>query len=380
MKRVKKLIFGAVAFMLAGIVAAQDIDHDRMNRDIEIAENILNTLSNQGEGYKIYMGGMDIEGSYLEGYGVIFSIPQNIFMIRTSKNGNVNFIAPEGEGFSYSFSTSDDSEAVVKSEAKAALKQVKEKQEKAELETNLRFEEIMKTFLVDYADLIGQLKPSDRIMVILKSRGREIWFDDAKNVSKSGSRSAEIKKSDLIDYKQGKLTREQALAKVEINTREVNNDNLKDLEIFSSIFAKLYDPNFSRTYYSSSHRLNYEYMEGFGAIFSMKVYSSSNDGDGHTIRTTGESGLSQEERDKKVEAMYPEFERVFKENLVDYGRTIRSLKSDDMVLFKIKLTECRGCDMPDAIEVSIKASVLNDFNTGKINRDKAIAAINVKKN
>ena len=110
----------------------------------------------------------------------------------------------------------------------------------------------------------------------------------------------------------------------------------------------------------------------------MKVYSSSSNEGKHTITTTGESGLSSEERDRKVNEMYPSFKQTFLENVMDYGRTIRSLKSEEMLVFKVKLTQCKGCEMPEAIEVVVKGKTLKDYDSGDLTREDGIKQISFK--
>ena len=110
------------------------------------------------------------------------------------------------------------------------------------------------------------------------------------------------------------------------------------------------------------------------------MYSSSTDRDGnHTITTLGLSGLSSEERNKKVESMYPQFEKDLLENILEYGKTVRSLDNDETLMFKVKLTQCIGCDMPKRIEISIKQSDLVAYNSGKLSKSNALGKFNIKK-
>lgn len=399
MKKMKQTIYGIVLMMvMSGSAFGQTIDQKRMDRDLEIAENILQTLSNMN-GKNIFYSHNDTESSYIPDYGVIFSLPSNSFKIRTKSNlteyvisgtsGNNNTVvvapqATEGSSYSYSYSSSDEDSSdkgKMKSEEKAKIKEkLKVESENFEKENEEMFKEQATAFLVDYADLIGQLKTTDKIMVNSKSKNNHIlWIGDNHNNRQSTSRSAEITKSDLIAYKQGKASREATIKKVKFSSSVKDEKVERDLEMFGSIFAKLYDSQLSNTYYTSNSRVNYDKLENFGAIYNMRVYSSSENNGLHTIRTTGENSLTREQRNNKVNAMYPEFEKSVKENLVDYGRTIRSLGANEMLMMKIRLTECKGCEMPKSIEVSVKASVLNDFNSGKMNRDAAIKAVTLKK-
>ena len=77
--------------------------------------------------------------------------------------------------------------------------------------------------------------------------------------------------------------------------------------------------------------------------------------------------------------MYPRFEKELKENIVEYGRTLKSLESDEILMLKIKMTECEGCDIPEVLELSIKASELANYSAGKISKEAAMAKVGVKK-
>ena len=403
LETMKRTINGLVlTILIAGNSFGQPFDQNRMDRDLEIAENILQTLSNSNGGNSFRFSN-HIESSYIPEYGVIFSYSNNSFNAYTIKGSHGEYVISDSDGnivsvplsennnhiHSYSYSFDDDSEGKdvekeKEKEKKEKKEKLKEKPKKVQEEWTKKTGEIFKEqttiFLVDYADLIGQLKSSDKIMITTKDKGSNtVWFSDSNKKVQSTGRTAEISKSDLIDYKQGKATRDATIKKIKFSSFVKDKKVERDLELFASIFTKLYNSDLSTTYYTSSHRVNYERLDNFGAIFNMKVYSSTNNNGFHTIRTTKEKGLTQEQRNEKINAMYPEFERSVKENIVNYGRTIKSLKPDEILMFKIRLTECKGCEMPKSIEVSVKANILADYGTGKITMDKATDAITIKK-
>ncbi len=371
MKMTRKIIVGIVLMALTFSTSlGQAIDEKRMERDLKIAENILNTLSSGESRLRFHS---NIESNYMPGYGVVFSIPKVNYIYRTS--GNVVYSGGSG---AYVIAPSDDDpdEEIVVAES---VKRREEDREEIAKEAQEQLKEQMTIFLIDYADLIGQLKPSDRIVVQSRGSDNRLFYGGSKSRSRQSSFTAQILKSDLIAYKQGKMDRDGVIKKISFKTPEENGEASKDLELFATIFARLYEPDLSSTYYISSRNLGYTNLEGFGVTFSMKVYSSSSDSGLHTIRTTGESGLTREQRDEKVNAMYPEFEQTFKENLLDYGRTIKSLGSDETLVFKVKLTECKGCEMPEEIEVSVKAKTLKSYDKGSISRADGVKQITVKR-
>jgi hypothetical protein len=65
--------------LISGSAIAQNIDEEKMNRDLEIAKNVLATIL-KGDTER-HWGSGSISGSYVQGYGVIFSIPKHYSMI-----------------------------------------------------------------------------------------------------------------------------------------------------------------------------------------------------------------------------------------------------------------------------------------------------------
>ena len=112
----------------------------------------------------------------------------------------------------------------------------------------------------------------------------------------------------------------------------------------------------------------------------MKVYSGTQDDEDHwSMPTIAMTNVSTPERDKKVKELYPKFESELKENLIEYGRTLRSLNDNELLVFNVKLTRCTGCGIPSSLEVSVSNAVLKDYSAGKTGKEAALAKVNVKK-
>jgi hypothetical protein len=109
------------------------------------------------------------------------------------------------------------------------------------------------------------------------------------------------------------------------------------------------------------------------------VSSSRDDYDRHSIPTLKLQDVDQQTRDKKVKELYPAFEKEVKENVLEYGRTLKSLKEDEVLVFNITITKCEKCEIPSSLELSVKNAVLNEYSAGKITKDAALAKFNIKK-
>lgn len=439
MKRVINFLIVGLMLMSAPLLAQNPTgvrtQNDRMQRDIAVMETALSEMIKQEFDQRNFFF-MDIKGNYLSGYGVTFTVPTG--MLNVWGSGNSQYMVINGNGFSSSSSwSSDDELAVTENEAQQAeqaMKPVKKQQkerDKAERDAqqasdedyarneaiasggyigsrnnvgvattrgkrynsdslnainNAKIIKAAKTFIADYGDMLSQLGPEERIIVTNRSQGNnEFWIYGQK--AKRSLLSVEAKKSDLTAFRQGKISREQLMSKIKV-VNSVSTDKAEpDMELLVSIFNRLYQSDLSKTYYVQGNTY-YEHLNDFGAIVHMQVYSSNTNylpDRGNETRTVlsmptlGLNNLSQEERDKKVKELYPVFENELKENMIDYGRTLKSLNDNEQLIVDVTLTKCKGCGIPSKLEAAVKASVLKDFNAGKIDRNTALSKIEVTK-
>jgi hypothetical protein len=416
MKRVVLIVIGLLTAFGSFFAMGQGKSGDeKMQQDIEVAENILSTLIRQQFGKRVFFP-MEVHGSYTSGFGVTFRLPQNNGAFAMLKVAGDDFDmmipAPDAPGmtYSYSFSRSDsegdhEEEAINKAssaeqrakvaerrsadaERKAALAERKQDVARAKRSSinrdslraaaDKRFLEVAKIFVTDYGDLLSQLKPDERILITNRGEGSDFGYKWGGEARRSLI-SVEAKRDDITQFRQGKITRDQFLGKLKIVNSESTDKLDPDLEVFASMFSRLYREDLSKTYYTEGD-VNYERMKDFGVIYYMRVYSSvEQDERGFYLPTIAAGNLSQTERDKKVKELYPAFEASIKDNLVEYGRTLRSLKDEEQIVFNVRLTKCVECGIPASIEVSVKESTLKDYAAGKINKLEAVGKVSVKK-
>jgi hypothetical protein len=114
--------------------------------------------------------------------------------------------------------------------------------------------------------------------------------------------------------------------------------------------------------------------------FNWRLYSSyplANDQ--FQMPTFTNAIIQLEERNKILEEHYPEFISGLKEKILDFGRTIRSINEDQIVQFKISLTEC-NCKMPSSMSLELKMKDLMEYGKGKLARTEALKRIIIKEN
>ena len=365
------------------------IDEKKMDRDLEVARNVLATLMSDNN--DMFFMNRNIDASYLPGYGVTFSLPENPFMFMPMiKAQRMMEGAQRKMEYRYQIEQSDSeghegSTVLVNpdNENEEGDKENSEQEKSWEDQQN-HLKSAVTTFFSDYADLIGQLGPESRIRVVEKASpdfNVFVWTsgdNQGEKENRATGFTAEVYKKDITAYKEGKISLDDFTKKISFEDKS-EGKLTADLDLFSKILKSYFGPEVSQSYFVENNP-TYERIDNYGVIYSVRTYSSYQDNDLFKMPTTGQKDLNQEERNKKAEELYPAFKTDIKNFILDYGRTIRSLGSDESLILKISLTRCDECSMPKSLEVSVKASVLSQYDQQKITKDKALAAIEVKEN
>ncbi len=399
----KKLILFTLCFVSLR-VWAQQIDEQRMNRDLEVAKNILNTLISDNNNNMFFMNN-SIDATYLPGYGVTFTIPDNMFWRFNIMNKKFMIARPGAYSYSYEYKSPDSGDVPTpptagidsgnQSQSSVDVYVTPDKEvskskdnngdiDKSEEEYEAHLKNSIMTFFSDYADLISQLGPDSRIRVVQKaSPDFKMTFafagDSGENSSQNNADgfSAEVYKKDISAYREGKINLDEF--KKRVTFTDMNKEtHVPDLDLFSKILKSYFSPDVSQTYFVDNTP-SYERIKDYGVIYSVQTFSSYEDNDVFKMPSTPGQTLNEQDRNKKVVALYPKFEEDVKNFIVDYGRAIHSLGDNEMLVIKIKLTRCDQCSMPKSIEVSVNASVLSQYEQQKITRDTALAAITIKR-
>ncbi len=379
------MLIGAVLITMQ-VLAQKD---ERMNRDLEVAENILETLIKQKLEKRNFFP-VEINSDYRAGYGVTFRLPYNLSGPLVWGFGGQNVTITNGNSYQYSVEPLDrvDMARVFDERGRVVTENLQGKvsstsrainADSIQKATTEKLLEACKEFMADYGDLISQLQPTEKIIITNRGDANRNWFIAFPENQKPSYLSIETTKGDVTQLKQGKVSREQFMKNLKVVNSQMDNELQPDLELLTSIFNRLYQRDLSKTFFTDEN-IYYERLKDYGVIYYMNVFSSNQANyDRWVMPTQGLNNLSQEERDKKVKELYPTFERDIKADILEYGRTLKSLKSEEHLVFNIALTKCKGCDIPATLELVIKASVLNDYAAGKISKDAALARMEVKK-
>jgi hypothetical protein len=412
MNKTSKILLLTAGVIIAVIAAAQaqnKIDEDRMNRDIAVAENVLSTLIRQQFSKRNFFP-FEVEGSYMPGFGITFRLPSDfsgkmLWIMNDQPGSSVSWSSDGANGLTIttsgidgspgtSFSGSSNVSTSTEDECEDCPKNVRVRSKKSKLAPraakrdltdslrinyNAAIIQASKDFIADYGDLISQLAPDERIVITNKmDRSRNNWLWQSKG-SSDLYLSMEVLKSDLNTFKQGKINRDQFLAKIKTINTETTDDLSPDLELLSSIFNRLYRPDLSKTYFIQED-VYYDRLKDYGVIYEMRVYSSTGADFGqYDMPTLGLRDVAKDERFKRVKELYPSFEKNLLDDVLEYGKTLKSLKENEVLIFNVKLTECKGCGIPSTLEISVKNNVLKDYSSGKLSKEAALTKLAVKK-
>ncbi len=393
MKRLTTFLI-AIALIFQGTISLAQIDEAKMERDLRVASGVLSSLLSNDSDH--LFRGREPEGNYVEGFGIIFTVEDNMVFkynyqmqysiavkaqkeakyavkkaqraikqtereVQNARNDNQNSTA-------VAVAPIPPAVEMISGIDKDEMKALQEKSEKAIAEFEKNLKEAFEIFLVDYSQLIGQLKPTDKVLLTTKSSSSYNFVFSVEEYSHQNTEksklSAEMLVKDHKDFSAGKLSREKLIAKIRfVENAEV--ESKPDLDLFSNMLKTTYNSKYTETYFISSTP-KYEVLNGLGVVYSLKVYSSYNDDSGYRMPGNNKSNLSESDRDKAVEVMYPQFVDGFKENIIRYGSTIKSLNGSDKLIIKVKMTKCDTCTFPATIEFMVDKSVLDQFTKGSL--------------
>jgi len=386
-KNIKFFIIAIIATGLVGVqsVNAQKVDEERMNRDIRVAEKILSELfrsSREQDSHRLYslQNTSRIRGNYVPNYGVLFRVPQIFF---TNISDGVVYVNSEGK----------------KSVMRGRVKVLniddyksgdviywldKQARERAPLVINGRVRKIkevkgisidsvingrrdkamglIKTFLGDYSSLLSQLSDNDKIVVTYsKVLNMDRLFTSFPEKLDKNSFMVSVRYGDVKGSRGKSLEKKMKVSSLKISQRE---------RIQFNVFKRILDEVFERrntdgqSFYRSS-RSTYTYLKDFGVIYDMRLRKPRKRGHGYSYRinnnigtividdggkvTKTESKLSDKERRAKrekekeaykkvVKEAYTKLEADLKKHMVDYGRTLRSLAPNEVLMFNIRLS------------------------------------------
>ena len=344
----------------------------KMEKDIVILQNVLSDLFGNEDRY---FSSRNAKGMYVPGGGVIFSMSSN------SLYGNILIeyadVLDEIDGDG----TKQD--------------------ESSPEETNRKMEETIreksKEFLTNYGSLLTELKSGEKLMLNIDYTARQ-KREESRSSSRarfvSSSRNMKKRMQSSISYKAlngfstGKINLQQAMEAVETKIVEDADKEMTDAKILAGILDDLMQTSMDGKFRRRS-KTNWTYFDGFGLMFNLQMSTSSSTSEMiiysqsvRTITRTEDSEVEKEREElmKELEEAYPDFEDMLKENIVQYGRTLRSLGAGESVIVNVDFgSGVRDSKMPRSIRMVVPKSSIDAYAKGQKSLEQVKKEIDIKK-
>ena len=350
----KYIIYVGCLVVGMGTALAQPVDLDRINREIEVAEQIIGDLIKEipeepTHLISPFLGRGIVEGNYIKDFGVIFTINPRFF-----KNQAVM-------GFS------DKEDQLINGNFMIASTKISSDVHQPSL-TNLEaLKEVLESFAVEYAYLLRSLNRQSKVMINYTYPPNDqntFIFSNRMGTSKLQNQSFVImtlKVADVEALQKGEIELETFKKRLSFKIGlEEQTEESKELLVLQSIFRRLYSVDLSETF-SITGSPTYEYLEGFGVIFKLKMQSHSEGNAQRAFLLNRFSGaldtviLRQPTVSKKKakgtdpcekwDRVYPSFLWALKQHIIEYGSTLNSLQEDESLIFEIQMPDCCECEV-----------------------------------
>ncbi len=380
-------------FSISSFAQSSKINWDRMNRDLEIMQGVLDNLLPRSKPMLAFSN-RGARGLYFDGYGVVFQIDLRgagltyAFSLEMRKmrneieQGLAKTRVLEGKPVSVP-PVPDEGPVIVDATTGVVLT-------KEDLTTGKRMELLEERtieFLRDYADAIGQIKPTDRITILADIEHTACVFAvhlrGAENVEKTPSGlNITAKKSDIVDFRKGKIDEKTFRNRVTFHKRLDSKQKNRNIDIMANILNTALTRKAHKEF-SSDQGQRGIYLEGLGALFFMKTRLFQ-ERDMVTYRRYLEQYLQEQEvlraqgaeiksKEKNPEQKLRDSINSFKDELIelvgDYGHTLRTIKPAEHVVINVDFKSTWefhfGAKIPEYMVLKVRKQDLDRYDHGE---------------
>ncbi|NVJ48083.1 MAG: hypothetical protein HWE07_13190 [Cytophagia bacterium] len=345
----------------------------KMEKDIVILQNVLSDLFSNKE--RSFYTSRAAKGMYVPGNGVIFSM------------GSSNMY---GDILVEYVSAQELLERDVEEEEEVDIDELNKKTEEA-------IREKSKEFLTNYGSLLSELKSGEKLMLNIdyaireKREERSTVSNRVRFVSPSRSIKKRMQSSisykTLNDFSTGKINMQQAMAAVETKAVEDAEKDMTDAKILAGILDDLLQSSLDGKF-KRRGKTSWTYFNGFGLMFNIQMGTQVSNGlviysqGGTDARVVNRSEKEEERKKtlKEVEDAYPEFENLLKENIIQYGRTLRSLGEGESVIVNVDLGGYyNDSELPRSIRMIVPKSSIDAYAKGQKSLEQVKQEIDITK-
>jgi len=274
---------------VVGMQAQTKVDYNQMNRDLRIMEKILGSLLSEENSY---FRVDNVKVAYLDGYGVVFTMPivqksikQSILSTDVQKSIKQSILSTEKKSL-----FPEKSEQELQTEMKKSFTQI---------------QDAVKEFFSSYADAIKQLQSNDVITVFafisqsgltstLSFSTTTYWYDKDFASEKSPGQVAvefkpysflmSVKKDDITQYRKSAITLTDFYNKISfapigkdapsVPGYQISKEMETDIKVLNGIIETVLEDTLHTTLSSSA--VQGTYLKNYGVLFTANVgYISS---------------------------------------------------------------------------------------------------------
>ncbi len=308
-------------------------DRERMNRDLEIMEGILDRMLRNGpRPFPGLLSERGSRGSYLPDYGVIF-------VVNLEDRFEMRLLAPEID-FSFTDGPGETHErqvSVVHRNKVVAEKHEADASRPEERLTTLKND--LMDFFGSYADAIGQLKPDERIMVVVQLNESDPTASAAISKADILYIQASLTRADLTKFKRGESGGKKLREVIRFHEIPASEEMGKELAVMTSIFrtglSRRYNPDFGVS------RVSGFYTDAMGAIFLVDGDLENPDYtflykiDSKSSQVKSQKLASRRETSSAVAAQ--KFREELTRLVADFGPAMKLLPSDKHFVVSVEL-------------------------------------------
>lgn len=350
------------------------ISWERMQRDLDIMEGILNKLlMPSASDWDLLTN--NPRGLYFDGYGVVFQIdtsgPHRVFL-------DARKIALEKQLI--------ELKARIKGKG-AALSQIsrlrKLESDWSGFSENLEeLKEQLIEFFGTYADAIGQLKRTDQITILTKlgSAGPSYNLIGSHGMADHNPvfmLEATVKKADIIDYRRGRMDYDDFRNSVLFEERMEHDAQTQNLEIMASIMNTALSRKYHKQF-GTDGNVHGIHLDGLGVIFFMQgnlhgefamawpeIIDISRKKNNAVVYVPAKE--RRRNSLQKYRKLIQEYKDALLEVVGDYGHTLRTIKSTEYVVVALNFRHASwGEEVPKRMIMKIKKRDLDRYNRGDI--------------
>ncbi len=331
----------------------------KIDRQIEMAEMILDQLAvelyqKKSSVFMVYH--KNAQGFYVENKGVVIKLtPLPLYQTLRILSNNAVKLPPEhsralyGEGYVGQTDASQNSKDSSQYENQALAK------------------ELMEVFYLKYGSIFRDLRGDEKLILSFEGSKTSTalqknirFYSLGQNSDNAYSFTSSLTKADIDAYENGQIKKEDLLGRIEYTEthrdQESAEDNL-EFNVFARILRRLIADDMKKENWTIGLQQTDRRFEDLGYVL--------------------EYTFSEYKKLKNSEAIQLDFIESTKEHILNYGPTLKSLKSDESLLIILKNRSSKN-----RIEITfkVKKQVLEEYDRQEISLENAKDQIQVEIN